>query len=223
MLDQTNIEERVYNLLCPTMDIRTQATIAKLCAALLDLVQQYEYQELNVSLLTNYAQVSRKSFYQHFTNIDEFFQLVNDLVVLGYDKFLNSIRPPYVYRKYYVAIFEYYYRLGPAFHKLFSDLSYRTPLYNMIEQTANEMLDYFQFFDKNLDSQMVKALGYYITGGSILTVQKMVVANPNQDLDEMMELIYIFATRSLGLVVDLERVIDPDLIAKRAKRHIFVP
>lgn len=223
MLDKNNIEQRVYNLLCPTMDIRTRTTVAKLCAALHDLVQQYEYPELNVSLLTTYAQVSRKSFYQHFTNIDEFFQLINDLVVLGYDKFLNSIRPPYVYRKYYVAIFEYYYRLGPAFHKMFNDLSYRTPLYNMIEQTSNEMFDHFEFFDKKLDQQMVKALGVYITGGSILTVQKMLAANPKQDLDEMMELIYVFATRSLGLVVDLERVIDPDLIAQRANRHIFVP
>ncbi|WP_156249814.1 hypothetical protein [Limosilactobacillus equigenerosi] len=51
----------------------------------------------------------------------------------------------------------------------------------------------------------------------------MLAANPNQDIDEMMELIYVFATRSLGLVVDLERVIDPDLIAQRANRHIFVP
>lgn len=56
---------------------RTVKTVKKLFVVFLELSQKYRLDEINVSLLTGTAGVSRKSFYLHFENLDAFYRLIS--------------------------------------------------------------------------------------------------------------------------------------------------
>lgn len=201
---------------------RTVKTVKKLFVAFLELSQKYRLDEINVSLLTGTAGVSRKSFYLHFENLDAFYRLIINLLVLKYDQYLQGITAPYVFRKYYMAIFRYFFELGPAFHKIFLDESYTRLIISVIENCSAEMSDYFHFFDGYVGNQLLDAAGVFINGGSIMTVRALKLRDPNASLEEIMEIVATLSARTLGITSDLDKLFDPQYINQRANRTLHL-
>lgn len=201
---------------------RTVKTVKKLFVAFLELSGKYRLDEINVSLLTGTAGVSRKSFYLHFENLDAFYDLIVDLLVLKYDQYLQGITAPYVFRKYYMAIFRYYFELGPQFHKIFLDESYTGLIISVIENCSAEMSNYFHFFDGFVGNQLLDAAGIFINGGSIMTVRTMSALDPNVKLEELMEIVATLSARTLGITSDLDKQVDPQYVSQRANRKLHL-
>jgi AcrR family transcriptional regulator len=58
----------------PKIDRRVKKTIDSLRNAYLDLIEQYAEQDITVSMITQYADVNRATFYAHYSNKEEFLE-----------------------------------------------------------------------------------------------------------------------------------------------------
>lgn len=58
----------------PKIDRRVKKTIGSLRKAYLDLIEQYSEREITVSMIAQYADLNRATFYAHYSNKEEFLE-----------------------------------------------------------------------------------------------------------------------------------------------------
>lgn len=76
-------------------DLRTKKTQASIRKVFRDMLLEMNYDEITIKALTEKAEISRRTFYMHYSTLDELLNELIDEIADGYTKKTKSLHGPY--------------------------------------------------------------------------------------------------------------------------------
>ncbi|MDE5879589.1 MAG: TetR/AcrR family transcriptional regulator [Desulfovibrio sp.] len=106
-------------------DLRVRKTLARIKAAFLKLVSEKSYDELTVSELCAHAQIGRKTFYAHYSSLDDLFEQILEEITRDYLLAISDYTAPEHIREITRKFYEFSTSQGSYYDNLVCSDSYQ--------------------------------------------------------------------------------------------------
>lgn len=155
--------------------------------AFVEMIINNKREEINVSSLTKKAHIHRKTFYHHYSCIEELYKEEITNIILAYNIRVENLPIPYTYYDLTKIFFEFY-SSNPYYEKLYCDPLYQDIAYQIENSSLHHNRHIYNPY-KNYSADMQNIINAFVSRGSSFALRSWIANGKITDINDVICLV----------------------------------
>ncbi|MBQ0135152.1 MAG: TetR/AcrR family transcriptional regulator [Oscillospiraceae bacterium] len=176
------------------MDRRVKKTQTAIHNAFIELIKEKEsVNDISIKEIVDRADISRSTFYTHYTDIDELIKTFSDTIAEDMGKLVVNVNNELDSSEKHLTIFknilQYLYDLGPLTKVVILDARNTDIVKEITEKLHVDIADYYKGSHKQIDPDVLYATTSFWINGCLGLIREWAINDFRYSVDEMARLI----------------------------------